>query len=245
MFSIYLLEDNDSQRKYYREIVDNTVMINDYPVNVVESSGTESFYDSFTKEQFGLFFLDMELDGDVKAGLKVAEFVRSNIPDAKIVFVTTHEELAFLTLERKVSPLDYVLKDKSSEEIKTQIIRDIELAEQYYQTSIFRKEKTFGYKVGSKYFSVPMKELILLYTEKDAPGRVKLEANNREMSFPGNLNALEDKYDNLLRVDKSSLINVDRIVSYDRHKRILHLDNDVQCAVSIRKSSVVSKLFKK
>lgn len=244
MFSVYLLEDDDNQRKYYRKIVDNTIMINDYSIKVVEASNTKSFYESFSKEQFGLFFLDMEMDGDVKAGLKVAEFVRHNIPDARIVFVTTHEELAFLTLERKISPLDYVLKDNDSEEIKEKIIKDIELTEQYYQDSIYEKEMTFGYKIGSKYFSVPMKELILLYTEKESPGRVHLESDNREMSFPGNLNSLENKYSNLLRVDKSSLVNIDRMNSYDIHKRTLYLDNDVQCDVSIRKSSAVSKLFK-
>jgi hypothetical protein len=56
MFSVYLLEDNDNQRKYYKEIVDNTIMINDYSIKVVEASNTKSFYDSFSKEQFGLFF---------------------------------------------------------------------------------------------------------------------------------------------------------------------------------------------
>lgn len=35
MFSIYLLEDDDNQREYYREIVDNTIMINDYSIKVV------------------------------------------------------------------------------------------------------------------------------------------------------------------------------------------------------------------
>ncbi|GEO79730.1 response regulator plnd [Companilactobacillus mindensis DSM 14500] len=244
MFSIYLLEDNDKQRAYYREIIDNTVMINDYSIDVIESNNMESFYNSFSKDQFGLFFLDMEIDGDIKAGIKIAEFVRNSIPDARIVFVTTHEELAFLTLERKISPLDYVLKDKSSKDIKEKIINDIELTEKYYQSSIFKKELTFGYKVGSKYFSIPMKELVLLYTEKNSPGRVNLESDNRKVSFPSNLNLIEAKYSNLLRVDKSSLANVDRVVSYDSRKRILYLDNGIQCGVSIRKSSVVSKIFK-
>ena len=49
MFSIYLLEDNDKQRAYYREIIDNTVMINDYSIDVIESNNMESFYNSFSK----------------------------------------------------------------------------------------------------------------------------------------------------------------------------------------------------
>ncbi|WP_057880640.1 response regulator transcription factor [Companilactobacillus kimchiensis] len=243
MFSIYLLEDDEQQRAYYREIIDNSIMINNYTIEVAELNDVESFYNAFSKEQFGLFFLDMEINGDIKAGVKIAEFVRNSMPDAKIVFVTTHEELAFLTLERKISPLDYILKDNDKEEIGNKISKDISLSQEYYRNSIYEKENIFGYKIGSKYFSIPMKELIRVYTEKESPGRVHLESDSREMSFPGNLNSLEDKYNNLIRVDKSSLVNIDRVSSYDVHKRILYLDNDYQCDVSYRKSAKVSRLF--
>lgn len=245
MFPIYLLEDDNSQRGYYKEIVENTVMINDYSMKVIEANGTKSFFDVFKKGQYGLFFLDMEMDGDTKAGLKVAEFVRKNIPNAKIVFITTHEELSFLTLERKISPLDYILKDSSSENVKAKIIEDINLTQKYYEDDIYHKVSTFGYKIGSKYFSVPMKEVIILYTDKSFPGQVSLDADNRHVSFPGNLNALEEKYENLLRVDKSSLVNKDKILSYDSHKRVLSLVDDINCNVSIRKSGTVTKYIKK
>lgn len=245
MFPIYLLEDNDIQREYYKGIIENTIMINDYPMNLTEAKNTKSFFDVFTKSQYGLFFLDMEMDNDTQAGLKISEFVRENMPDAKIVFITTHEELSFLTLERKISPMDYILKDLSSTALKEKIIEDIELAQKYYQDDIYQKGSTFGYKIGSKYFSVPMKELILLHTEKSLPGQVSLESVNRHAAFPGSLNALEKEYDNLLRVDKSSLVNIDKIVSYDSRKRILYLADDISCNVSFRKSPKVSQVFVK
>lgn len=220
-------------------------MINDYSMEVTEANGTESFFDIFKKSQYGLFFLDMEMDGDTKAGLKIADFVRKNIPNAKIVFITTHEELSFLTLERKISPLDYILKDSSSENVKKKIIEDINLTQKYYEDDIYHKVVTFGYKIGSKYFSVPMKEVIILYTDKSFPGQVSLDADNRHVSFPGNLNALEKRYDNLLRVDKSSLVNKDRIDNYDKLQRILHLDANIDCNVSLRKSAIVTKFMAK
>lgn len=244
MFPIYLLEDDDRQRNYYKEIVQNTVIINDYPMQIQEASNVVDFKAKFKQQQYGLFFLDMEIDDDIEAGLKVADFVRKNMADAQIVFITTHEELAFLTLERKISPMDYILKDLDITEVKNKIIDDVNLAQKYYQDSIYNKESTFGYKIGSKYYSVPMKELIVLQTEKEYPGRVTLLADNREASFPGSLSTFEKKYSNLMRVDKSSLINVEKIVSYDSHLRILTMADEVQCNVSYRKTAEVSKLFK-
>ncbi|WP_334340860.1 response regulator transcription factor [Companilactobacillus sp. HBUAS56275] len=244
MFSIYLFEDNDSQREYYKNIINNIIMINDYSIKLIETSSVESFNRAFVKEQYGLFFLDMEVGDDIKAGLKIAENVRKKMQDAKIVFLTTHEELSFLTLERKISPMDYILKDNKLDFVKKRIIQDIELAKNYYVNSLYQREKIFGYKIGSRYFSVPMKEVVLLYTKKQFPGKVSLEADSRSTSFPGNLNLLESKYNNLLRVDKSYLINKDRVVSYDLHNRILYLDNNIQCNVSYRRSSEVSNLFK-
>ena len=90
-----------------------------------------------------------------------------------------------------------------------------------------------------------MKELILLHTEKSLPGQVSLESVNRHAAFPGSLNALEKEYDNLLRVDKSSLVNIDKIVSYDSRKRILYLVEDISCNVSFRKSPKVNQVFVK
>lgn len=127
MFNVYLLEDNENQRIYYRRIIENYIMINDYSMKVKSTGTVEEFYKEFEQQQYGLFFLDMEIDEDTKAGLKVADNVRRKMPDAKIVFITTHDELSFLTLERRISPMDYILKDNESNILRERIIKDIDL----------------------------------------------------------------------------------------------------------------------
>ncbi|GEO47350.1 response regulator [Companilactobacillus kimchii] len=244
MFPVYILEDNDEQREFYKSIIINTKVINEYAMDIFDVSSVKSFFDIFSETQYGLFFLDMEIDKDTRAGLKLAEWIRTNIPNANIVFVTTHEELSFLTLERKVSPMDYVLKDFTIEKIKSHIVDDVILSQKYYDKDIYTKRTTFGYKIGSKYFSLPMDELILLYTDKSLSGQVNLISKDRRASFPGNLNYYEKKYDNLLRVDKSSLVNKSKMISYDSNKRILYLENNLDCNVSLRRASLVRKRFK-
>ena len=246
MFSIYLLEDNLEQQAYYMKVIKNTIMINDYAMKLVcATNDVEKLESSILEQEQGLFFLDMEIGSQTDAGLKLASKIRQRRPFAQIVFITTHDELAFLTLERKIAPLDYILKDKTLENIKSKIIEDINLARAQYVEALYHQQKLFGYRIGSRYFSVPMNELVMLYTVKERPGSVTVIAKNRQAEFPGNLNNLEEKYPNLFRCDKSYLVNLDHVRSFDAQARQLQFNQGLVCKVSFRKARDLTKLLKK
>ena len=54
-------------------------------------------------------FLDIQLDenSSSKGGLDLAQKIKTLNEKAQIIFITTHEELAFLTFQRRINPLDY------------------------------------------------------------------------------------------------------------------------------------------
>ncbi|MBA1395175.1 response regulator, partial [Lactobacillus sp. XV13L] len=122
MFPIYLLEDNQEQRNTYAQVINDTIMINELPMQLVcQTDSPNALLEAMAHNYQGLFFLDMEIENQKDAGLQTAITIRKQIPAAHIVFITTHGELSFLTLERKVAPLDYILKDYGSDHIKTNI----------------------------------------------------------------------------------------------------------------------------
>ncbi|APX71659.1 response regulator transcription factor [Companilactobacillus allii] len=245
MFPIYLLEDDRNQLSEYKETIEKTIMINDFAMSLVGTACTVEEFNSFFKvTQYGLFFLDMEIGDDKQAGLRLASFIRERMPMSQIVFITTHSELSFLTLERKIAPMDYVLKDLTLNEIKEHIGADIELAQKIYKNTIFHRVNTFGYKIGSRFFSVPLDDVIALHTSKEFHGRVILSSLNKEATFSGNLNNLENKYDIFFRCDKSWLVNLDKVVSYDSHTRKLKMVRDSECDVSYRKSGSLTRALK-
>ncbi|MEJ1318791.1 response regulator [Latilactobacillus sakei] len=130
MYPVYLLEDDLQQQAIYQQIIANTIMINEFAMTLkCAASDTETLLAAIKDQQRGLFFLDMEIEDNRQAGLEVATKIRQMMPFAQIVFITTHEELTLLTLERKIAPLDYILKDQSMAEIKRQLIDDLLLAE--------------------------------------------------------------------------------------------------------------------
>ncbi|MCT6812157.1 MAG: response regulator transcription factor [Lactobacillus helsingborgensis] len=245
MFPIYLLEDDQEQRITYAQIINNTIMINNLPMQLVcQTDSTTDLFGAIDHKYQGLFFLDMEIKGQKDAGLTAAVNIRKHIPAAHIVFITTHEELSFLTLERKVAPMDYILKDYSSDHIKTNIISDVLRAYELVKSGKYKKENLFTYHIGSRYFSIPISELVYLNTSKFNPGRVQLHSLTKESEFIDNLNDLERKYPMLFRSDKSYLVNLDLLDHFDNQKREIHFINDSVAYASVRKARELVKLLK-
>ncbi|BDR59496.1 response regulator transcription factor [Xylocopilactobacillus apicola] len=245
MFPIYLLEDDEKQRAVYAQTIRNTILINDFAMKlVVEAASTDQLLASINDQYQGLFFLDMEIDGVKEAGLQVAVDIRRELPGAQIVFITTHEELSFLTLERKVAPLDYILKERGLEQLKQNISDDLIKVQQIQASGKYKKENLFTYRIGSRYFSLPLADLIYLKTEKSAPGRVKLRSRTKESEFLGNLNDLAKKYPQLFRCDKSFLVNLDLLESFDSGSRELIFVDGSKAYASIRKSRELVRMMK-
>ncbi|WP_241754281.1 response regulator [Lactiplantibacillus plantarum] len=203
MFPIYLLEDNEAQRVEYISIIKNIIMIKEYDMQLVVATGDlQELMNNVMNSKEGLFFLDMEIGEQTQAGLNLADEIRQQLPCAQIVFITTHEELSFLTLERRIAPLDYILKEQGLDDIKQKIVKDIDATQTILKTETVQHKDILGYKIGTRFFSVPINDVIMLSTNKERPGSIRLTAKNKVADFPGNLNSFENKYSQFLGVIK-------------------------------------------
>lgn len=244
MFPVYLLEDNSIQRQKYAEYIKNGILINDANLELKSSTGTiEDFLNDYVPQEQGLYFLDMEIQANKLAGLNIAERIRKDTPLAQIVFITTHDELSLTTLERKIAPMDYILKDKGLEEIKQRITDDIELAQTNLQKYSHSSKDLLDYKIGSRYFSIMMDDLIMLYTQKDVPGRIFIVTKSQLAEFNGSLNTFEEEYPNLFRCNRSYLVNLENATTYDSRTRTLMFVDGSNCEVSFRKNKELIKIL--
>ena len=221
-------------------------MIKEYDMQLVVATGDlQELMNNIVNSKEGLFFLDMEIGEQPQAGLNLADEIRQQLPFAQIVFITTHEELSFLTLERRIAPLDYILKEQGLDDIKQKIVKDIDATQTILKTETVQHKDILGYKIGTRFFSVPINDVIMLSTNKERPGSIRLTAKNKVADFPGNLNSFENKYSQFFRCDKSALVNVDYIDSYDYQKKELTMIDNIKCSVSYRKSRELNKILKK
>lgn len=246
MYPIYLLEDNELQRNKYAEFIHNGILINDANMTLEVAAGTvDDFFKQYDSKRQALYFLDMEILDDKIAGLKIAERVRQNSPLSQIVFITTHDELSLTTLERKIAPMDYILKDNGLENIKQSITDDIEKTQQELREYNHLSKNVLDYKIGSRYFSILMDDVIMLYTNKDAPGRIFIVTKYQLAEFNGSLNTFEEDYPNLFRCNRGFLVNVDNAINYDSKTRVLSFIDGSTCEVSFRKNKELIKLISK
>lgn len=244
MFPVYLLEDNEIQRKKYLEFIKNGILINDANLELkLATDSVEKFLESYEPQEQGLYFLDMEISDNKLAGLDLAERIRQDAPLAQIIFITTHDELSLTTLERKIAPMDYILKDKGLDVIKQRITDDIETAQKNFHRYSHSSKNLLDYKIGSRYFSILIDDIIMLYTQKDMPGRIFIITKNKLAEFSGSLNTFETDYPSLFRCNRSNLVNLDNATTYDSHTRTLSFIDGSDCEVSFRKSKELTKLL--
>nr|WP_262350752.1 LytTR family DNA-binding domain-containing protein [Lactiplantibacillus plantarum] len=137
------------------------------------------------------------------------------------------------------------MKEQGLDDIKQKIVKDIDATQTILKTETVQHKDILGYKIGTRFFSVPINDVIMLSTNKERPGSIRLTAKNKVADFPGDLNSFENKYSQFFRCDKSSLINIDYVDSYDYQKKELTMIDNIKCSVSYRKSRELNKILKK
>ncbi len=247
VLAVYLCEDNPAQLKHYTEVVQRYILINDFDMRVqLATASPKALIDRIQADtpQYALFFLDIEFPAEDMTGLEAAIAVRQQLGFAEIVFVTTHSEMALLTFERKVEPMDFIVKDLGRDQVDQKIRENIDYGYQRYTTYLENTENLFSYTIGGRTFSLPMGDVYFIATA-ETPHKVSVHAANQLVEFPGYLKDIADQYPELYRVDKSYLVNLSNVSGLDVDKRRLIFPNGDQTDVATRKFHAVKTLVQK
>ena len=109
--NIVLLEDEISQQVRVEKHVKAIAEEEGLRLNIVSTSKIAELKEYLTNGDFHqLFFLDIDIKGDEKAGIKAAQMIREVNPFAIIAFITTKSEFATITYRYKVSALEFIEK---------------------------------------------------------------------------------------------------------------------------------------
>lgn len=66
----------------------------------------------------GIYFLDIELGREIgkNNGFDLAGLIKKQDKKAQIIFITTHADLSLISFERRLGPIDYIVKPKNEDE---------------------------------------------------------------------------------------------------------------------------------
>ncbi|AKX85416.1 transcriptional regulator [Enterococcus durans] len=240
---IILCDDDIMLITHYKQIIKNLIMINDYDMELVLVTTDPHdvlLYHHKANLTNCLFFLDIDL-GKNLTGIDVAQLLRKENEFAKIVFITSHQELALETLRRQIAPLDYIVKDGKTE--KQQIENILKICNE--QTVINHKSNLHhvSFAIGSRNFKIDLASIYFLETSV-TPHKVILYGENMMYEFYGKMNELEKEYPELLRVHRSFLINTNQIRSVDFKTRRIVFPEEYTCDFSISKTKVLKMNLK-
>lgn len=235
MLSVIICEDNPKQRKRIETIIKNYIMIEDLDMELTLSTDDPQQVLEHVKDdpkQVRLYFLDVDLQHEL-SGIALAYEIRKIDNIGKIIFVTTHSEMSYLTFTYKIEAMDYIIKD-IPEEIDRRVRECIKVAhERYLSDTVSNKVKFFKVKVGDTIRSIPYDE-IMFFESSTVPHKLILHTDTRELEFYGSIRDLEANDECLYRCHKSFVVNKNNIKSINKNLREIEMMNDEIVLVSVR-----------
>jgi len=244
MLHIVICEDDHSHRTKMESIVVKYIETEDVEMELILSaSGPDEVLDYLEKhpDRRGLYFLDVDLQHEIN-GIKLGAKIRESAPSAKIVFITTHEELAYLTFKHKIEALDYIVKGRP-DDIETRMIECVIEAYKRYMQEKDAEPKFFLVNTGSETANIPHEDILFFETHPQIRKRMLLHMEKGKIDFRGMISEIEKLVPDFYRCHKSFIVNPNKIVRLDKAKKKAELMNGQLVFVAAEKMSELAGMI--
>lgn len=179
-----------------------------------------------TKISGGIYFLDVELGKEVDhdSGFDIAELIKKRDQKAQIIFVTSHADLSIFTYQRRLGPVDYIVKTDEMDKFKRRLVQTIEVALKHIAQFNYMKKLTFSYRIGRIVRNMNIDDIMYI-TTTPVPHKLLLIKNIGEAQFLGSLHKYAEENPLLTMISQSCLVNPKNIRSIDFKKRLVEFAN--------------------
>lgn len=229
---VIICDDNKQALNKMEEMLtrsENMLEENDYvnqiTLKFIKATSYEKVYEVITqmKIKYGLYFLDIELSEDKKkhTGIDLAEQIKKIDKYAKIIFVTNYKDMAFLTYQRRIGAVDYIIKSNNQADMQKRLNDTLEDIIRNYSQE--KSDDTISYRLGSRIITINLDNLIYIETST-MPHKLNFVKDSGISFIKGSLKEFEDN-PKLLRISQSCIINPRKIRQIDIKKNDLILSN--------------------
>lgn len=235
MLKIFVCEDDLKQRENIVSIIKNYIMMQDYDVSFgLETESPDvllKHISKLEKDVTGLYFLDVDLNTEMN-GIMLGSEIRKFDPNARIVFVTTHAELAYLTFMYKVEAMEYIPKD-NKEQLKEKLLECIDVAMERYLNVRPDASESILIKSADAQIKLEINEVQFIESSS-TPHRLIVHLDNRQVEFYGKIKDMEALNPNFYRCHQSYVVNVLNIESINAKLREITMKDGEVCYSSVR-----------
>jgi len=236
MLAVLICEDNKKHRSLIESIVKKYIAEQNSNMKLVLS--TDNPFDILENvkanpDRTALYFLDVDLKREI-SGIDAAVQIKRTDLSAKIVFITTHHELAFLTFTHKVHAMDYIVKT-SMKTVEARTTECLTIAYERYLNDKGTVQKFYSIKVAGEIWNIALGEILFCETSPANPHSLVLHMKNRQVQFRGTLNDLANLDPMFFPCSKSYVVNLKNIRRVDKTNLLLEMIGGETIPITVRK----------
>ena len=244
MLNIFICEDSQEQRKEIENILQEHIAQKGYKATIVLSTGNpDVLLDYVYRNDIngGLFVFDIDLGHPTINGIDAAIEVRKLLPSDPILFITTHEEMSYLTFRYKINVADFIVKDEI-DQIPDRLRTVLDNTYHNYANPKDKPE-TFLIKHQNGTVENVLISSIMFFEAHHLSHKIILHTENGRTEFYGTLDKVEDTSEHFFRAHRSNVINVKNVKTVDKTLRKIEMVNGEIAVVAGRKISKLLELI--
>lgn len=234
MIPIYLCEDEKLQLENWKKLIYNTILINEWDMKIkaaVESPDDLLRLINKSKPENAVYFLDIDLKSGIN-GIQLAAEIRKYDPRAFVIFITTHDEMAFYTFKYKVEPLGYIIK--GTPDFKTQVRDCLQNVYEKYQVPNNSVTDILTIRTECKVLIIPYNDIYYIEPSTQSH-RIRLHKRHEILEFSSSLTEIKSRLDKrFMMCHKSFIVNCHHIRRVDKKTYTVHFNNGQSCPCSVR-----------
>lgn len=236
--NVFLLEDNILQQQRLEQIIREVLLENKWLAQSITTTAKPKFLLEQINETVSqnIYFLDIEINGEKKKGLEIAEKIREVDTKGVINFITTHSEFAPITYAYKVSAFDFIDKNWETDEIKEHVLSCFNNLMD--STKSVAEEEMFFFENKHASFQVPFSD-ILYFETTEISHKVRLICRSRQVTFYATLGEIEKIDKRFYQIHRSFVVNISNITEVNRPEGLVYFDKERNCMISRRKIKTV------
>ena len=220
---ILICEDNKIMLDIIHKTVANYTMIHDWNnVTIFPTNNATETLEIINSEKIDFFFLDIDLGNNEINGIELGRKIRDIDPFAKLIYITSHDNMQNIILQKMISPFAYILKNK--ERLEKEIRSVLEAVYSQYKKEITTNPNTnkIPIKIGTRQ-SIVLKD-------------------NKNYSFYGKLSEIAQLNKKLIYCHKSYIMNIDNLLEIEKDKIVF--TNNVELLLSENAIRKIKKTIK-
>ena len=244
MINIVVCEDNDVQRQSIVKILKEIISVHNFKMNIALEASNPYEVIEYSKRgnRPNIYLLDVNLKSVIN-GINLADKLREEDIFSFIIFITSHEDMSYLTFKYKVEAMDYIIKDNYTN-IKNKLYECLNTVNK--RMNIDKEECSkdiFTIDTGDIIRTINCED-IMFFETVGGGHKLKVHCSNSQIEFSGTLKEINESLDyRFCKSHKSYIVNIVNIDFIDKKTKIIHMNNGEQCYVSRNYIKEVIKVF--